>query len=79
MISLAIENGQTQRARILIENNVKLNERDKTGSTALLRASFYGFLDIIQQLLAANVDINEKDSNGNTALSIGICFFLLAI
>lgn len=50
-----------------------VNIKDSRGSTPLILATYYNYLDIAKVLLANNASIEDKDASGNTAL-MGVCF-----
>jgi uncharacterized protein len=53
----------------LQNENIKINQRDKLGKTALIEASSKGKKDIVQTLLQhKNIEINQHDKDGSTAL-----------
>ncbi len=56
-------------AKILLENkNLKLEERDITGSTALIRTADFGSVEVLKLLLQSGADINAVDYSGMNAL-----------
>jgi len=44
------------------------NIKDNHEETALISASYYGKLEVVEYLIGVGVDINAKDDNGITAL-----------
>jgi len=50
-----------------------VNLKDSNGEPLLIRAMFYGNIEVMKFLLrSANIDINLQDKDGNTALSLAI-------
>jgi hypothetical protein len=54
----------------LIEININLNYQDSNGTTGLMIASDYGFIDIVEILLDNHVDIYLKNQHGESALDL---------
>lgn len=52
----------------LIDQATDINEKDCDGDSALILASFRGWIDEIKLLLKKNADINITDSAGNTPI-----------
>ena len=69
-----IRKGNLQGIKLLTEVEPQLvNATDSRGSTPLILASYYNFLEITDFLIEKGVPIDEKDGTGNTAL-MGVCF-----
>ena len=65
----ASEQGQMEIVKLLIENNADLNIQDNYGETALMRAAWWGYTEIVKLLLIENkADLNITDNYGKTAL-----------
>lgn len=58
--------------RALLGKHVDVNSRQADGSTALLWASYYGGLDLVNDLLAARANPNIPNSYAETPLSIAV-------
>ena len=56
------------KIKLLIEQGVDINTRDKAGYTALMYASMNGRLDIVTYLIENGADVNLEDEYGTTAL-----------
>ncbi|MBN3322789.1 MPP8 phase, partial [Atractosteus spatula] len=65
---LAAAGGQDDILRLLITKGVKLNARQKAGTTALMHAAEKNFLPTVAILLEAGAYVNAQQSNGETAL-----------
>jgi len=46
--------------KILSGGNVDVNEKDKYGNTALIRASKWGHIEVVKYLLENGANVNEK-------------------
>lgn len=55
-------------ARVLIEKGAMIDEKDAGGDTPLLKASFYGSVKIVEELLKNGANIKAINNEGNTAL-----------
>ena len=53
---------------VLAQPNVPVDFQNKMGFTALTGASFKGYTDIMQQLIAAGATVNHRNMSGQTAL-----------
>ena len=51
--------------KLLIDNNVNINDTNNNGTTALMYSALMLKENIIQELLKYNADINKKDNNGD--------------
>jgi tankyrase len=72
---IAIKNGYTVVATILIKAGVEVNEYDKMGETPLLLTcgkKTQGFKSIAERLITRGAYINERDRNGFTPLMLSI-------
>jgi len=68
-LHLAIDNGHTEIAKLLLNAGVDANVNDKSGDTALQLASKEGYTEIVKLLLEKGADVNTKYINtGETAL-----------
>jgi hypothetical protein len=56
------------RVKALLDNGTDVKVKTEHGGTALMRASFYGYLDVVQILLSSGAEINAKTNDGRTAL-----------
>jgi hypothetical protein len=54
---------------LLISRGADFNAVDKKGSSALVRASINGHLDVVRFLLARGAEVNLRDNDGLTPLS----------
>ena len=56
--------------KLILNSRQQHNLESKTGAgwTALMKACFKGYLDIVQMLLARGVDVNAQAENGFTPL-----------
>ena len=51
--------------KLLIDNNVNINDTNNNGTTALMYSALMLKENIIKELLKYNADINKKDNNGD--------------
>jgi len=58
----------TRVAKILLEAGADPNSRDDDGRTALMKASNYGYEDVVTLLIAHRANVDLKDKAGRTAL-----------
>ena len=52
------------------KTNISIDSTGKSGNTALMWASYYGNIDIVQYLLENEADFTVTNNNGETALSL---------
>jgi hypothetical protein len=65
----AVQSGNPEAIRFLIDTGADVNARDQLQGTALLRAAgTFGDLESVQVLLSAGADVNVQDKNGMTPL-----------
>jgi ankyrin repeat protein len=68
LLILVTKNKNLTILRILINNGIDIDSKDKYGLTALHYASLINNLDIMNELLLFGASVDIKDSGGNTAL-----------
>ncbi|KAJ8253454.1 hypothetical protein GJAV_G00213130, partial [Gymnothorax javanicus] len=68
LIMLAAAGGQDDILRLLIRRRVKVNGRQKNGTTALMHAAEKNFLTTVAILLEAGAHVNARTLGGETAL-----------
>ena len=61
--------GHVECIALLVSAGTDLEERDKDGGTALMKAVWQGKLDTIQLLVENGADPNARDNSGQTALT----------
>ncbi len=57
-----------KRAIELIKDGANIEKKDKFGDTALMRASWYGCLDVVKTLISRGAKVDEKNKWKKTAL-----------
>lgn len=65
---VAIENNHPEVVKLMLNNGVTSDTKDRAETPALIIASRNGQKEIVNLLIEAKADVNIKDSNGNTAL-----------
>lgn len=60
--------GDLEELDLLVGQGVDVNAGDRTGVTALMRASYHGQLAMVRALIGYGADPNAKDRSGLTAL-----------
>ena len=69
ILSVAIENGDVEILKELLNRNPKLTKKkDSLGQTPLHHAAYCGQTEIVQLLLEKKADVNCQDEKGATAL-----------
>jgi len=67
-LAIACVHKNTEVAVLLMERGANIEEKDAGGDTPLLKASRYGAIKIIEELLKRNANVKAVDNEGNTAL-----------
>ncbi len=68
----AVNTGNVEQVRALINAKVDRHATDKEGRSALMLAAFNGNTDMVKELLEAGPLINAKDKVGSTALMYAV-------
>ena len=71
-IYMAAKQGRLKRLQMLIEEGADINASNALGRTALMGATFYRNVRVMEELLIEGADVNAKDNNGRTALMIAV-------
>jgi hypothetical protein len=71
---LAVDEGDFAAVRVLLAGGADVNERCRSGQTALMLAAAHGDLEAVRQLLQAGARVNDRREDGMTAL-IHAAFF----
>ena len=56
--------------RLLIEHGARVDVKDADGTTALMRASLAGHIDVVRLLLDKGAGVGDTDTEGETALHL---------
>ena len=72
LLHKAIEQGDTEIVKKLINLNANVNAEDNDGITPLMTAASFGYNDIIQILIKSGTDINHKSLSGDSAVSLAM-------
>jgi hypothetical protein len=67
-------NGNLEVAKILLDQNARLNQQDAGGQTALMCASQGDYLPVVELLLSRGAKTEIKDQFGRTALTIATIY-----
>lgn len=67
-LTLAITNGNSDIAKMLLEKGADVNYRDNFDNTPLIYASLMGHTKMVRILINMNADINSRNTWGKTAL-----------
>ena len=70
-LTAASKRGQLETVKILLKYGARINEPDRGGETALMKAASTGNPDIVRLLVERGADLNIRSSAGNTALAFG--------
>jgi ankyrin repeat protein len=68
----AVDMGQEQTVKYLVDNKANLNLRDQYGQTAVILAAGRNDIKILQILITAKADLNVKMITGVTALTLAL-------
>ncbi|GAB6018955.1 Ankyrin repeat and death domain-containing protein 1A [Chamberlinius hualienensis] len=71
-LHIAIEQGLSKAADMLIQNGCQLTIQDKYNQTPLHLAVKQGKQEMVEKLLKLIVDVNDIDVDGNTALHLAV-------
>jgi len=76
----AVQNGDMEQVKVLIEDGANVNARANDGWTALLIAMDKEYMDIAEELINARADVNAKENScGLTVLMHAVASGDLAI
>lgn len=67
----AVKNGDTARARQMLDAGAAVDTRDEAGATLLMLAANAGDLEMVEMLLAHKADVNATDGAGWGAVMKG--------
>jgi len=62
-------------AKMLIDAGVDVNVQNEKGRTALIFATKWNYIEIVQMLIDAKADLNIQDEIGNTALHYAVEYY----
>ncbi|MBN2329926.1 MAG: ankyrin repeat domain-containing protein [Candidatus Omnitrophica bacterium] len=62
--------GQTEAARLLINNGAELEIKNNDGSTALMTAVFFCYPEIVKLLLENGAEVNTTNNAGSTPMDV---------
>lgn len=65
----ASKNGNIEKVKKLIKNDVNVNGKNRKGVTPLIEAAEYGRIDIVRVLIKSGAEVNSTANEGSTALS----------
>ena len=60
--------GQSDAATLLLTKGAKPDIQNKEGSTALHMAAFFGYLEIVNAMVASGADVNARNERSETPL-----------
>ena len=69
-LHIAIQKGDINRVRTMIDNGTSIHQTDHLGNTALTIAAYHKHLEIVRLLCDYGANYDEKDSRGFTPLMI---------
>ena len=67
-IHRAVNNGNLNRVKTLLNSGTNINRRTIYGWTPLIHAAYYGHLAIVRELLKRGANINARTNTGISAL-----------
>lgn len=67
-LMVALDNGQSQIAKILLDKGIDVNIKDNKGLTALMYAGMNDNIEVAKLLLDKGADVNIKNNYSETAL-----------
>lgn len=67
-LATAAEEGDVAAVEVMIDGGAAINEKDRSGRTALHHAARRGHLVVLETLLARGADIEARTATGYTAL-----------
>src|SRR5579864_3547289 len=73
-LMVCAQRGYTDIARLLLENHVNVNLKDKYDQTALSMAVMWGHTDMLSLLLEHNADAEIQNVYGSTALILAAAY-----
>ena len=62
----AVDSGDLERVKVLVEGGDNKNMTDPGGQTPLFAASHYGHLSVVRYLAEQGVDMNKANDVGHT-------------
>ncbi len=65
----AAEYGNINKIKELLTLGIDVNIQNEDGYTALIWASYKGYIKIVRALIKAGANVNIQDENGKTALT----------
>jgi len=63
-------NGDANAVRALLVKGANINAKDSRGETALMHASYYGYIEVVQLLIEKGAEIGLRSNSGETALQL---------
>lgn len=72
LLAHAASNKQIETIKLLLKHGAEINNKNKSGISALMIASINGYDSIIKYLIAEGADINATDKDGNNALMLAV-------
>lgn len=66
------ESDAVEAVQVLLAAGAHVNDRDRTGQTALFGAATWGWSEVVKTLAAHHADVLAKDARGHTAMDIAL-------